>query len=437
MTRDGTERPSRRTTLLLPLVLAAWTAAGCSGGEDGGERTTVRDTVGDTVFARTTGGGAPDREARLVEELRIGRFEGPEEYTFGEIAGLAVGPDGSIYVVDRQAPALRRYAADGSLVRTIGRKGGGPGEYEQPDGGVAVLPDGRVLLRDPANARINVYGPEGEFLEEWRIRGGMYTSTPLTVDTAGSVYHPVFEFSDEGTEWKYVHFSPEGAVTDTLAVPDLGHETPIVEAVRESDSGRSMSRSVVPFSPRETWTLSPLGTFVGGVSDRYRVYLLRQDGRVLAIERDRAPVRVDPDERANERERIVANMRNVDPSWSWDGPPIPDTKPAFRDVWADLDGRVWVLLHTEGEPIPAEEIEEPEDPRARPPDRWRESMAFDLFEPDGTWRGTVRAPDEMSLHPRMAARGDRVWAVVRDELDVPYVVRYRVVHDAEPPPPTG
>lgn len=415
------------------LLLAAGLAVGCGGdGTEAGEAwTAVRDTVGDTVVVRTTGGSAWVGDARLEEELRIGRFEGPEEYTFGRVNGLAVGPEGSIYVVDRQVPALREYAPDGTFVRTIGGEGGGPGEYQQPDGGVAVLPDGRVLLRDPANARINVYGPEGEFLEEWRIRGGMFTSTPLVADTAGSVYHPVFEFTEEGTEWKYVHFSSEGEALDTLPVPDFGYETPMVEAVRETRGGRSMSRSDVPFFPRRSWAMSPLGYLVGGVSDRYRVYLFREEGPVLAIERDRDPVPVAPDEKANERERITANMRNTDPDWSWDGPPIPDTKPAYRDVRVDLEGRVWVRLHTRGEPIPEAEFEEPEDPDARPPDRWREPLAFDVFQPDGTYLGTVRAPDRVSIHPRVESRGDRVWAIVRDELDVQYVVRYRIVHDAE------
>ena len=177
--------------------------------------------------------------------------------------------------------------------------------------------------------------------------------------------------------------------------------------------------------------MSPLGYFVGGVSDRYRVYLFREEGPILAVERQREPVPVHPDEKANERERIVANMRNVDPSWSWDGPPIPDTKPAYRAVRVDLEGRIWVWLHTEGEPIPEAEIDEPEDPDARPPDRWREPMAYDVFQPDGRYLGTMRAPDRTALYSRVESRGDRVWAVTRDELDVQYVVRYRIVAGAE------
>lgn len=247
----------------------------------------IRDTVGDTVVVRTELGSVWGQDAHLVEEVRIGQLEGPEEYTFGAVNGLAVAPDGAIYVVDRHGPALRKYAADGTYLRTFGGKGKGPGEYANTDGGVAVLPDGRVLLRDPGNGRITVYSSEGEYLDAWRISGGMDTNSPLIVDTAGRSYHMGFEFDEATfTSW-FVRFAPDGTVLDTLPYPDLGYEAPQLTAV-------------------------------------------------------------------------------------------------------------------------------------------------DLFEPDGTFLGVVRAPERFHMNPQPVARGDHVWATVSDEFDVPYVVRYRIAYTAAP-----
>jgi len=53
-------------------------------------------------------------------------------------------------------------------------------------------------------------------------------------------------------------------------------------------------------------------------------------------------------------------------------------------------------------------------------------VAFDVFETDGTYLGRVRAPLEFSSSPTPIFDGDRVWAVTRDQLDVPRVVRFRV-----------
>ncbi|HSM03166.1 MAG TPA: hypothetical protein VK858_01020, partial [Longimicrobiales bacterium] len=53
--------------------------------------------------------------ARLVPEVEIGVLDGADEYMFGSIVSLAAAADGTIYVMDRQALALRVYEPDGTL----------------------------------------------------------------------------------------------------------------------------------------------------------------------------------------------------------------------------------------------------------------------------------------------------------------------------------
>ncbi|MGD2152629.1 MAG: hypothetical protein PVG79_05125, partial [Gemmatimonadales bacterium] len=62
---------------------------------------------------------------------------------------------------------------------------------------------------------------------------------------------------------------------------------------------------------------------------------------------------------------------------------------------------------------------------------WREPVAFDVFEPNGRYLGMVRAPRGFSTYPTPVIRGDTVWAVVRDELDVPYITRSHIEHGRE------
>lgn len=408
-------------------------AAACGGDGSGSASVweSVRDTVGDTIVVRTLSGSVWG-DARLVEEARIGRLEGPPEYTLGDVNGIAVGLDGTIYAMDRQGPALRAYSLDGTYLRRIGREGEGPGEYKQPDSGLAVLPDGRILLRDPGNARITVYSPEGEFLEDWRIRGGFFTSTPLFVDSLGNAYQYVWTFGEDESRG-LVRYGPDGEPGDTLHLPAIDYEPPILEAVFEQGDNRSVSRTTVPFSPQFAWSFGPGGRYVTGLSSRYAIEVPRDDGTVLRIERAVEPVPVLPEEKANQRERTTWNMRRTDPGWSWNGPAIPDVKPAFRSLFVDEDGRIWVQVHAAAEPVPEEEIVEPE-PGAdeRPPERWREPVRFDVFEPDGTYLGRLEAPKGFSTYPRPVARGEHLWARVVDELDVPYIVRFRIEPEERP-----
>lgn len=411
-------------------ALAVSVAAAACGGHAGTDGAVVqRDTVGDTIIVRTVSGSAWGAPARLEEEVRIGVFEGDEHYMFGDVRGIAVDADGFIYAYDSQVPVLRKYAPDGSYVRDVGREGGGPGEYKQSDGGMAVLPDGRLALRDPGNARIQLYDPSGEAAGSWIIRGGFFTSSRMVADSQGGVYtHVLVDPEADVGNWVLgvVRYAPEtGEPGEPIAPPDLDYEAPYIEARRTSEGGGvSVSRNGVPFSPGDHVVFSPLGYWIGGISTDYNVGVFRPDGTVLRVSRTWEPVPVTSGEKSDAEARATYNMQRMLPSWRWNGPPIPDTKPAYRDLLAGEDGRIWVLLSQPGEGI--EGVEEP-GPNEEPPRRWRESVVFDVFEPDGTYLGQVRAPDGFQIYPNPVFRGDHVWGIVEDDFEVQYITRFRVV----------
>ena len=135
----------------------------CGGGDRGatGERwqATV-DTVGDTITVRTTGGSLWGYPATLVEQASIGTIEGDDAYMLGNVGAIAVTPEGDVLVLDTQVPVVRKYDATGRHLMDIGRSGEGPGEFKSPEA-MNVLPDGRIVVRDPGNARITVLNPDG------------------------------------------------------------------------------------------------------------------------------------------------------------------------------------------------------------------------------------------------------------------------------------
>lgn len=80
-----------------------------------------------------------------VEEIRIGKIEGENEYVFGSIHDIDVGKNGVIFVADRQVPVIRMYDKDGRFLRDIGREGRGPGEYQYIIG-MHTFADGRLAV---------------------------------------------------------------------------------------------------------------------------------------------------------------------------------------------------------------------------------------------------------------------------------------------------
>jgi len=415
--------------ILLANLSVIFTA--CSSGErEGGGREwqVTYDTIGDTMVVRTVAGSVWRDTAELVPEVTIGMFDGPEEYIFGRIVSLAMGEDGTVYVMDQQVPALRVYNPDGSYRATFGREGGGPGEYQRPDGGLNILSDGRILLRDPANARIQVYSPEGEDMDTWRIRGGFNTSRRMIVDPLDRAYTIILlDTEADVRDWEIglVQMLPDGTPGDTLRRPDTGYEPPQIEARYGDEDNRSVSVNNVPFSPDEHGVLTPQGYWIHGISTDYAFTLLKPEG-LIRIEKAHKPVPVASGEKAEEEAFAIRNMRGTDPNWRWDGPAIPDVKPPYGAFYGGEDGTIWVQV-----PQPGFRTEDTSydstDPDALP-DEWHEPVVFDVFEEDGRYLGAVRTPEGFNGRwPQPLFTKDWVLATVRDELDVQYVVKFRVV----------
>lgn len=58
------------------------------------------------------------------------------------------------------------YSPAGQLIRQWGKTGKGPGEFDYP-GGIAIGPNGNVYVADQTNRRVQVFSSEGRFLFSW------------------------------------------------------------------------------------------------------------------------------------------------------------------------------------------------------------------------------------------------------------------------------
>jgi DNA-binding beta-propeller fold protein YncE len=104
---------------------------------------------------------------------------------FNRPTNLAVAPGGDVYVTDGYGNArVHQFHPDGTLVRSWGAPGGGPGEFRIPHG-ICVLADGEVLVADRENDRIQRFDPEGRYLGEWL---DIQRPTHLVVGPDGLIY---------------------------------------------------------------------------------------------------------------------------------------------------------------------------------------------------------------------------------------------------------
>lgn len=125
--------------------------------------------------------------------------------------------------------------------------------------------------------------------------------------------------------------------------------------------------------------------------------------------------------------QLTLMFRRFSPNWTWNGPPIPATKPPFQKIFVGVGGRIWVQLHTASvAELSKEEARAEEEAAGFPANRFEEPLAFDVFEQDGRYLGRVEVPEGFQVSPEPVFNGESVWAVSEDDLGVQRVARFRL-----------
>jgi outer membrane protein assembly factor BamB len=125
-----------------------------------------------------------DRAGKLVQAL--GKRHWPSlDAPFNHPTAAAEAPDGEIYVADGYGnSSVHRFAADGTLIKTWGGQGSGPGAFTTPHA-IAVDSRGRVLVGDRENNRVQVFDRAGKYLAEW---GDFYHPMQIWIDDRDLVF---------------------------------------------------------------------------------------------------------------------------------------------------------------------------------------------------------------------------------------------------------
>jgi hypothetical protein len=413
------------TAAVLVTLLSGCGGSNPSAGAGGAGLATTIDSSADTVVARVSGEVPAVLVRSLTEELRIA--PGVDDTTlFTEVGEFDVDRSGRLWVYDRPSNSIFLFAADGKLIRRIGRQGGGPGEFNSNSGMVA-LGDSGLAVWDSRNARVSIFDSAGAFRTSWPTPAGFSTTNGLVTDSSGRLYlrRPVTapRPGEILGRMGLVRLRPGAMLSDSSAPPDL--PVPREVYVAEHSSGkdsRSVSSTSSTYAPNYSWTWHPHGYFVAGNGGKYEIVLARSGARPIVIRREGSPVPIAEAERAEERAEVEFNLRQTDPGWSWSGPPIPETKAPLGEISVSRDGRIWAKVPAPSERIPDDELDPPWTPKA-PVSHFRGPVVYEVFDDSGRFLGRVNLPGRTRF---IEADGDVVWAITRDRNDLPAVMRYRV-----------
>ncbi|WP_337288533.1 RHS repeat-associated core domain-containing protein [Candidatus Methylomirabilis sp.] len=176
--------------------------------------------------------------------------------TLGGPYGLAVAPDGSLYIADTYNYRIRRVGPDGTITTVAGTGDcsfsgdGGPATLASLCGpyGLAVAPDGSLYIADQWSSRVRRVGPNGIITTvagtgdcSFNGDGGMATQTAvcgpssLAVAPDGSLY-----IADEWND-RVLRMGPDGVITTVAGTGycwgSIGDGGPAIQAALCDPSG--------------------------------------------------------------------------------------------------------------------------------------------------------------------------------------------------------
>ena len=415
---------SRKLSILVVVVCILPFACAGSDKSAGGAAglATVFDSTADTITARIDG-GVPVSALRSMDIVMRIAPAVDDTSLFTEVADFEVDVANRIWVYDYQGRRMFLFDSAGALVRRIGRQGSGPGEFASGNGIVALTDTGIAIL-DAQNARISFFSANGDFRTSFPVPSGFSTSNGLVTDHSHTLFlrRPVTP-PREGEilgRMGLVRLKPDGSFGDSLAPPDLPVPRDVFLAV--SPDGRSRSSTSSSFAPNYFWDWHPDGFFVAGHGGRYEIVIERHGARPVVIHRTAPPVALLPDESAEEKERITWQMRQTQPGWAWNGPEIPQAKAPLTGLMMARDGNIWARVASVSERIPQDELA-PQREKGPPVRHYRSPGVYEVFAPTGRFLGRVPLPPRTTL---IQADGDFVWGIMRDAVDLPSIVRFRL-----------
>ena len=379
--------------------------------------------------------------AEFVEVFRVGDMDPPDWAQFGTPPSLGFDGGGNLFVLNPDVAVVAVLDRDGGLVRTLGRRGEGPGEFSGPDD-IYVWRDGTVAVADRGSGTYVVFAPDGSFDRQVNMAVGHVARYGMMAFRYGARPHPeavalvargmsnVVQDQFRRIESPNPTIGPRGLERLTLGAMGTTAE-PIVKAgeVRAQVPGDEESTGTDDprrFDPGLLFDVLPDGSVAYSDSAGYSIKLVAGDGaRIGTIARPISPEPVTTEVETTVRDSAMADFERLygDPA----NPQGPDRAPPefmaemVAEMRADIEGMrfnheipvvvslratweggLWVRRRREGDP-------------------WEGAVGvIDVWSSDGRYVGTL-PPGDPPIPDAFGPDGLAAW-VELDELDVPTII---------------
>lgn len=314
----------------------------------------------------------------LEEEISIGEVEGREEYMFADAKDLAVGDEEKIFVVDAIEGHVKVFDWEGDFLKTIGKKGQGPGEMQSPQE-IQITSQKEIMIRDLQADRMAFFTLEGKFLQNVSTAGIRNLSGP-TIDSKGNV---IGTFSIPGDSFR----------------TELGKFDPQLESIFTIDNVELFKLPVMKaFFPQHYWAITENDEIFWGISTEYKIHLIDSEGTHLKeITKEYIPVEITEEDKKERLKFLFGGEiipEGVKLEW-------PEHHWAFINISLDESGRIFLQTFEKT----------PDD----------KDYYYDVFDPEGKYISKVALPAKPEVW-----KNSKLYTIEEDEDGYQFVKRYKV-----------
>jgi len=268
----------------------------------------------------------------LQEDLSIGGNEKEDNYYFPKGVFIAVDDQGNIFAADMGNFRIQEYDKAGKYLRSIGRKGQGPGEFQYPSM-ICFDNEGNLWVSDLPTRGLKVFSPDGSYKKSVLLR--IFIQPSFYISKESFIFGMDLNYmAPAGPRIAIVKLNQDGSSAETLA-QFQGELKPNQPAY----ALHVYTNSIVLCG------LSPTA-FCYGFSADYKIFIADGQGKTsLVIEKEENPQPIT----GKEKEFILkkgggmmggiarAKIEKIE-----DAAVFPPHRPYFGKILADDAGRIYV-----------------------------------------------------------------------------------------------
>jgi hypothetical protein len=311
----------------------------------------------------------------IKKELVIGKKQGRDEYLFSNIKGIAVDDTGKIFVLDSKRILIRVFDKSGNHLRTIGKKGQGPGELQTPQH-IFTTHQGEIMIEDHSPRQFVFYTLDGQFLRNVSFARVFIFTTGI--DSDGNLIGIVQTPGPKGSVQVLKRYSPELEYLHTLGYSLEGDRS-----------------TYNYFRPWLRWSVYKGNHIIFSFSEKYELLIYDEKGKLSKkITKKYTPVKIS-DEELDQMRKVVRLPSHIQLI-------VPKHHTAFQRFTVDEKNRIFVQTR-----------EKTKDGKA---------IYYDVFNPEGICIAKI----PLDVVPRVW-KDNKMYTIEEDKHGYQYVTRYKVI----------